>query len=288
MSKINDKILGILWEYRYLIIILIIVFLVYYIMKPNNNKVVVFDLDETLGYFTELGVFYDGLQDYYDKNLPYNYVEKLLDLYPEFLRRGIINILKYIKTRKQSGNCRGVYIYTNNQGPKIWANSIKNYLNKKIDSNYKLFDKVIGAYKVGKDIIEPCRTTHNKTVNDFLNCAGLPNNTEIFFLDDQYHKDMRVRNDKVIYYLHLEPYIYQISSTDMINRYLKSNLWKGSVEEEDEFRRFMYHYMDDIEPIKHASNQEYKMTFNDIMFDLRDFLKSDNKKSTNRGTRNKH
>ena len=34
-------------------------------------------------------------------------------------------------------------IYTNNQGPKIWANMIKNYFDAKI--NYRLFDNIIGA-----------------------------------------------------------------------------------------------------------------------------------------------
>ena len=29
-----------------------------------NPKIVVFDLDETLGYFTELGIFWDSLENY--------------------------------------------------------------------------------------------------------------------------------------------------------------------------------------------------------------------------------
>ena len=33
-------------------------------IKNINKKVVVFDLDETLGYFTEFGIFWDSLIQY--------------------------------------------------------------------------------------------------------------------------------------------------------------------------------------------------------------------------------
>ena len=46
------------------VIFAIIVFLIYIIMRRRINKVVVFDLDETLGYFSQLGLFYDGLRNF--------------------------------------------------------------------------------------------------------------------------------------------------------------------------------------------------------------------------------
>ena len=65
-------------------------------------KIVVFDLDETLGYFTEFGIFCDCLNMYLNNN---NYSEKnfneLLDLYPDFLRPNIIQILQYLKNKKK-------------------------------------------------------------------------------------------------------------------------------------------------------------------------------------------
>ena len=33
-------------------------------MPNNKQKIVVFDLDETLGYFVELGIFWDSLHNY--------------------------------------------------------------------------------------------------------------------------------------------------------------------------------------------------------------------------------
>ena len=58
-------------------------------------KIVVFDLDETLGYFTEFGIFWDCLI-YYSKfknksSLSQSDFDNILDLYPEFLRPNIIN-----------------------------------------------------------------------------------------------------------------------------------------------------------------------------------------------------
>ena len=64
------------------------------------NKIVVFDMDETLGYFIELGMFWDALSGFIKKeNLNILINQKLfnsvLDLFPEFLRPNIINILDY-------------------------------------------------------------------------------------------------------------------------------------------------------------------------------------------------
>ena len=105
-----------------------------------SNKVVVFDLDETIGYFLELGVFWETLLLY---TKPANILTQetfnnLLDLYPEFIRPNIFTILKYLKRQKSSGLCRSVMIYTNNNGPPEWVHFIKNYIHEKLE--YNLFD----------------------------------------------------------------------------------------------------------------------------------------------------
>jgi hypothetical protein len=75
------------------------------------NKVVVFDLDETLGYFIELGIFWDSLQTFIttnnlileENNTTSNITQyrfnQVLDLYPEFIRPDILIILEYIKIK---------------------------------------------------------------------------------------------------------------------------------------------------------------------------------------------
>ena len=219
-----------------IILFVIIVFLLLFIM-PKKPRIVVFDLDETLGYFSELGLFWDGLENYSKTKLHDEDMFVLLDTYPEFLRPNILPILNYLKHQKKKGACSQIMIYTNNQGPKSWAVSIKNYFEHKLQ--YKLFDKVIAAFKVGNKQIEPSRTTHDKTVDDFFNCTKLPSNSQICFLDDLYHPEMAGDN---VYYIHLKPYKYTLFSDEMIDRFFKCSL-KKYVKDQENFRVFMSGYM---------------------------------------------
>jgi len=154
-------------------------------MMNKPYKIVVFDLDETLGYFTEFGIFCDCL-NYYFKNDKYSdiHFNELLDLFPEFIRPKIFSILKYLKLKKEENKCYKVMIYTNNQGHKNWALNIKKYFDTKID--YKLFDQIIAAFKVRGKPVELGRTSHDKTIDDFINCTKLPTDIEICFIDDVY------------------------------------------------------------------------------------------------------
>ena len=61
---------------------------------PKSCNIVVFDLDETLGHFVELGMFQDCLEHWLGKSLTQREFNQMLDLYPEFLRPHIIPILK--------------------------------------------------------------------------------------------------------------------------------------------------------------------------------------------------
>jgi hypothetical protein len=184
----------------------------------NTKRVVVFDLDETLGYFTEYGVFYELLCNYKKIALQQRqYVfNKLLDLFSEVLRPNIFSVLKYLVTKKKNGMCSEVIIYTNNQGPKDWINLIKGYIHSKL--NYNLFDRVIGAFKINGRVEEICRTTNDKTKGDLIRCAKLPKKTHICFIDDVYYESM---DD--VYYIKLTPYIYNISINVMVNRFLTSD-----------------------------------------------------------------
>ena len=187
-------------------------------MTTKDLKIVVFDLDETLGYFVELSIFILVLEEFLNKKISSEEIFKLLDLFPEFLRPKILTILDYLKSKKSKSNKIKVMIYTNNQGPRCWVTSIKDYFENKL--NYKLFDQIIAAFKVKGKRIEMCRTTHSKTVNDFLNCTQLPKETKICFLDDQYHEDMESEN---VYYINVKPYYHTLSFNEMAERYYDNN-----------------------------------------------------------------
>jgi FMN phosphatase YigB (HAD superfamily) len=187
-------------------------------------KIVVFDLDETLGYFVELGIFWEALKEYcrinkYDLVFDQELFNKVLDLYPEFQRPNIVKILNYLKDKKVKNHCNQIMIYTNNQAPKIWSEYIKKYYESKI--SFPLFDKIIAAFKVNGQIIEMCRTTTNKNFKDLVRCTKIPENAKVCFIDDTYYPDMARNN---IYYIHIKPYIHDLPFETMIDRFLQNDI----------------------------------------------------------------
>lgn len=189
--------------------------------NDKDNFIVVFDMDETLGHFSQLHIFWSILKEYFSTyNYQYNndHLYKLIDTFNLFLRPDIITILKYLIEEKQQKRCDKIMIYTNNQGPKSWAESIKEYFHKKL--NYKIFDQIIGAFKVNGKQIEICRTSHYKSIKDLINCTKLPEQTKILFIDDQHHPEMEGNN---VVYLHIKPYVYKYKFIDMINSYYNIN-----------------------------------------------------------------
>ena len=181
-------------------------FLFYAYIMTKLRKVVVFDLDETLGHFVELGMFWGALENYYKKKLPISKFFETMDIFPEFLRPHIFEILKYLIKQKKRKECHKVIIYTNNQGPKSWTEMISKYFNWKL--GYKVFDKVIASFKIDGNQIEMCRTSHSKKYTDLLRCSKLPDNTRVCFLDDQYHPHM---DDKRVFYINSKPYVHELS-----------------------------------------------------------------------------
>jgi hypothetical protein len=193
-------------------------------------KIVVFDLDETLGYFVQYGIFWDCLNSYLSKkNIPelqQPEFDTILDLYPEFLRPNIMQILDYLKNKKKTQCCEKIMIYTNNQGHQSWTNNIITYFETKM--KYKLFDKIISAFKVNGKRIEICRTTNNKTYNDFIRCTMLPKNAQICYLDDNFYPEMMHES---VYYINIKPYIHVLPFDKMYNRFLECSISKDLVSE---------------------------------------------------------
>jgi hypothetical protein len=199
-------------------------------IKTQSKKVITFDLDETIGSFGELYILWEAITDYYKKiekihdmdTIFYN----LLDLYPEFLRHGILNILRYLYNKKLSGECSKVFLYTNNQCYGLdnskWLSFLIGYIHSKICSqNIVLFDKIICAFKINNQIMEPMRTTHNKTYSDFIRCSLLPKSAEICFIDNTYYQKML--NDRV-YYIQPRSYYHMLSKEIILDRLV--NQWK--------------------------------------------------------------
>ena len=196
----------------------------------RTRKIVVFDLDETLGMFVQLGVFCDCLKRISRKQISTPDFFNILDAFPEFLRPKIIPILKYIKQQKIKGICSKALIFTNNQGPTEWGENIKKYFEHKVQ--HKLFDQLIGAYKIRGEIREPNRTSYDKSYKDLKKISKLADSTQICFLDDQYHPDMVHKN---IYYIYLPAYTCFIPYAEMISRFLQLPMSAKYVSNKQEF-----------------------------------------------------
>lgn len=189
-----------------------------------HGKYAVFDVDETLGYFSQFGAFVDALNNYYSdfSRVVFDNFNELLDLYPEFIRPNMIEILKYVSEKRREGACKGIIIYTNNQGPRVWVANISKYFDYKVGT--KVFDQIIAAFKVNGKIVQEGRTTQNKTYEDLVRVANIPKTSEICFVDDLNHPGMRHPN---VLYINVKPYVETLPTSTLIKRYLDSNLGKN-------------------------------------------------------------
>ena len=245
-------------------------------------KYVVFDLDETLGYFTELGIFWDSLKSVLKKNLTQNEFNKICDLYKEFFRPGIFSIITFLLKKKRSSSKTKLLIYTNNQAPKDWTYKIKNYIEDRFKSN--IFDQVICAFKVNGKRVEMCRTTHSKTYNDLVKCTEAPKNSTFIFMDDQYHDKMR---NELVEYLNIKPYTYHISFVDMINRLVKSDIGSDLIKDDKEVFKLnllkeMKKYRFRVIKKNETELMVDKAVTKKMMLHLQKFLKGNNKTRKNK------
>jgi hypothetical protein len=191
-----------------------------------KKRIVVLDVDETLGYFVELGILCDALTQLAwnnDAAAQYTHFNHLMDAFPEFLRPNILDILRFLKMKKDANECCGVMVYTNNNGPRAWVEHIIKYMESKLGA--PLFDQIVAAFKVNGKIIEMDRTTHDKTYEDLLRCTKLPSNVEVCFLDDQMHSHMEHGQ---VYYIHVKPYVHQLSVQTLMDRLSQSHALRST------------------------------------------------------------
>ena len=240
----------------------------------KNVVGIVFDMDETLGEFVEAGMFWDGIKEFTkNNNLPDEYFFKMLDLFPEFLRPGIYTILNYLKKLKMKQKNLKIYLFTNNQGPPSWAELIVKYFEWKL--SYKLFTKIVGPYKIGNQVIEKCRTSHDKKYEEFIKCANLADTTQLCFIDDQEHYGMDHKN---VFYIKIKPYYYSLQKNIMIERFISSYLADELNITGTKFIDFMQSFLDSFNhrhQSKHIKDYIHDRNITNRLFiGIKDFLKS--------------
>lgn len=243
--------------------------------KTIPRKIVVFDLDETLGCFVELGMLWDSLKyvlgDEYTSQEDFN---RLMRLFPEFTRPNIIEVLKYLVRKRKREECYKIMIYTNNQGPRTWAQMITEYFDSQVGD--RVFDKIIAAFRVRGKAIELCRTSHEKNVDDLIRCTKVPRSTQICFLDDQHHPMMEDNN---VYYINVKPYIHSMNYEVMANRFYDNT--HIDLKRDDFVRKtvdFMNRYSYTVTPKSKMEQDVDQVITKQIMFHLEDFFRQGNNK----------
>jgi hypothetical protein len=256
---------------------------------PIKKKIVVLDVDETIGYFVELGIFCDALTQTVWNNehsAQYANFNHLMDAFPEFLRPNILDLLRFLKLKKKANECCGVMVYTNNNGPRAWVEHIIKYMESKLGGH--LFDQIVAAFKVNGKLIEMGRTTHDKTYEDLMRCTKLPSNVEVCFLDDQMHSQME---HGLVYYIHVKPYVHQLSVNTLVDRFMQSQALRSTIAqksmEADVFRnriaKIMQRFQAAHVPKAPLEQQIDTIISKKIMEHLNEFFNSTSTQNQNHG-----
>ena len=194
----------------YVTVAVVIALLLFYYVKVSSLMAkplvaFVFDFDETLGNFIQFSELCTALESMYNVEMGPEEYTYLLNIFPRYLREGILPILKILATYRKKAKCK-IVIYTNNQGGRRWVHNVSTAIGNLIGEP-KLFDKIIYAYKFdmgGSDTKgETCRTSHDKRHDDFLACTPYSANTRIVFVDDMIHTKMV---EPLVSYIHIGEY----------------------------------------------------------------------------------
>ena len=188
--------------------------------ENNVEKVIIFDLDETIGCFQRLYSLFYYINEHRQKNKYYNlsFYEKvkILDDNPYFLRTNILSIFTKLGLLQEKNNIR-VVIFTNNTGGYDWPNFIRNYINFKLKK--KIISQVIPIYKNNDIIYEPLRTSNEKRYNDLCRCLNIPSTTEVCFIDDREHDQMYSDN---VSYIRVKEYKYFPNLKKLLNNLISN------------------------------------------------------------------
>lgn len=243
---------------------------------PNHiqmSKAIVFDLDETIGHFTHLLYVSQAMEVLINRELKQEEFNELLDLYPEFLRPGILIILDflYLKTHQNVPNQVKLYLYTNNKFGKSWVQKIVKYIESKINivNGLPLFSEIVYVFKHKNKIIDLRRKSNEKTNAEMIECMTIIEpTTEICFIDNTLHE--KICSDKV-YYIKPRAYFHNLSKTAIIQRLLEYIPVSVAPFNRDKLHNLLYTYCKENHYTQSMPGIDSEIT-RKIMYHIRTFL----------------
>ena len=193
----------------------------HFLLEPRRNytKMVVFDLDETIGHFKQFYCLYQIIVKYSPTPMSQSAFNSILDLYPEFFRVGIFSIFEMLYRKKRQKIGGGIYIYTNNKCDGDWVKRIVSYIDSKVcpHTGDSLFNDLILAFKIRDQIVEPRRTMETKAYSDFVRCIMFPEeDVEVCFIDNTEYTRM---SENKVYYILPSPYYHSLKNAEIMRRF---------------------------------------------------------------------
>lgn len=162
------------------------------------QKCIVFDLDETIGYFPQIYLICNKFQTIYNIQLDESIVHKIFDNFFHIFTPGIFVLFSYIRVLKEKNDNLQVTLYTNTKLPTTWIRYIISYIDMKIHT-FKFFDHIIHLNTIH-------RTTIKKNFSDLCNCCNFSkDNINILFIDNITHPLLLNKNT---YYREIPNYFY--------------------------------------------------------------------------------
>ena len=95
------------------------------------KKCIIFDLDETLGYFTQIYITVLRFESLYNIKLAYKDYHNLFTEFENIFRPGIFVLLAYLNALKKKYPIK-IILYTNTTMSDTFINHIVKYINNKI------------------------------------------------------------------------------------------------------------------------------------------------------------
>ena len=196
---------------------------------PPKKKLVVFDLDETIGDFYMFYYFWQFLIAQYEYSTQFadapdlmhqpSTIHRILDLYPEFFRPGISVIFQYLAHKKLMGHLSIMWLYTNNVLSPQYPVIIKNYIHHLIQT--ELIDNIVSAFSIKGRRVDLRRLVAEKEYTDFVQCLNYGEDLDICFVDNHLHEGMVHCQ---VFYIKLNTYRHGLSFAELTKRFYHSPL----------------------------------------------------------------
>ena len=158
------------------------------------DKNIVFDFDETIGYFEQI---IDIIR--HTKKTSKLEVFEFFNLFPLVFRTNIFDIFNYIVRLKKEKKIKSVILYSNNNND-VFIEYVLSYIHETL--NFPLFDLSISLKQT---------QNKNKNLTDLLKYSNglLTKKSSIFFIDDKEYDNMK----SIKYYIKCESYKYLYSNS---------------------------------------------------------------------------